>query len=86
MKTKKELLELISDVVNGEIYDVDLDYPLPVDEISKHLKETHSLEDTDEFDSDGWDYDYRVYFEGIKGRFCLAGSGYYATQSFSKES
>mgnify|MGYP000175562153 CR=1 FL=1 len=85
MRTKEELLELISDVVNGKIHDVELDYPLPIDKIGKYLKETHNLEDTDEFDHNSWSYDYWCYYEGVQGRFCLGGSGYYSTQSFSKE-
>lgn len=64
MKTKEELLNLISDVVDGEIQHVKLDYPLSINEITDYLKETHNLEDTDEFDSNGWQWDYWLYFEG----------------------
>lgn len=85
MKTKEELLELISDVVNGEISDVKLDYPLSIETIVKYVEDVHNLKDTDEFDTNSWQWDYWMYFEGEQGRFCLSGTGYTATQKFYKD-
>ena len=85
LRTEKELLEQISKVVEGEIPSFEMDYPISIDTITEYLKEKHQLEDTDEFESNGWQWDYWMYYQGEQGRFVLGGVGWYATQSFSKE-
>lgn len=84
MRTRIEQLQLLTDVVEGRVSSVSLDYPISIAVISEYLKQVHNLNDLDNLQSNGWNWDYWTYYEGELGKFCLSGSGYYAKQNFSK--
>jgi hypothetical protein len=56
---------------------------LCANEISEYLKEKYGVEKED-FDSNGWDYDFWIYYTINDKKYMLSGSGYYGGITFSK--
>lgn len=62
-------------VVSGQKDQVKLIGARPND-VEKFIKETYDGE-TGEFDTNGWEWDYWLYFEINEKRYILSGDGYY---------
>lgn len=82
---KKQLIEnmkiAINKVINGEQKSVSLDGIYPND-VKEYIEELGG-EDLQEFDSNGWQWDFWMYFLYNGQRYMLAGSGYFGDLTFN---
>lgn len=77
----KQMTEKIQTVLDGEEERVALHYISPSTAV-KYLNNIDGVENLEDFDSNGWDWDFWMGFEFEGAKYTLAGSGYQGTLNF----
>lgn len=69
-------------IINGELEESEFEF-LYAGDIAKYLKEKYGL-DHYEMDTNGWDYDFWIYYIIYEQSYMIKGSGYYGNLKFMK--
>lgn len=82
-KTKQLIIPALEQLFNGEIDSIESNYLNPRFLINC-IEELIGEIDTD-FDCNGWEYDYWIYFEYEGQKYCISGTGYNGRLTLSRE-
>jgi len=69
-------------IINGELEESEFEF-LYAGDIAKYLLEKYELHHH-EMDTNGWDYDFWIYYIINEQSYMISGSGYYGNLKFMK--
>jgi hypothetical protein len=82
-EVRKKVLYEIKLLFDGKVDSVKIDCFCPSEAI-KCLEEL-GAEESDDFDTNGWQYDYWIKLEYNGKKYCLSGSGYYGNLTIAED-
>lgn len=81
-ETQQGWKDLVRSVIDGSLETVDLP-DLPINVVMSYLYTKYGIEtDTDNLETNGWQWDYWFTIEHKGKEYCLEGNGFYGNQVF----